>query len=136
MTGTPVQQLVEWPWPEQNGKAVEGATYTHETVRVFTVIDAFFRALEDGTVDKFRPDPSYVRPDGKPPLTEAQVNSIVEEALDSWFEQTNNANWAKNLRGIPHDLPPALRRLAFPQRLALVQQLEVALGGKGGLGGE
>ena len=117
-----------WPWLEQNGKSeTEGERYTSETVRVFTVIDTFFRALENGTVEMLRPDPRYERPGGKPPLTEDQVNRVITDALDSWFEAPQNANYAKNTRGIPHDLPPALRRLAFPQRLALVQQLEQAL---------
>lgn len=116
---------VPWPWQEENGPlpAGEGSnTYDETTITVFTILRDWFYAMESHTAEQRHPDPSYVRRNGKP-LTEQQVNNVIEVALDQHFSSSPNRNYAIINRGIPHDLPPDFNRLAFPQRLALVQQL-------------
>ena len=113
-----------WPWPEENGKIEDAIEYTDETIAVFTVLRDWLHAMEAGTAEYRLPDPDYVRPNGKPPFTEAQLTDLVEVALDEYFEQTANANYALNTRGIWHDAGPEFRRLGAAQRLALAQELE------------
>ena len=116
-----------WPWPEENGKMNEVTIYPEETVRVFEVLRRWFHGMESGEAQYWSYDPRYERPNGKPPFTEAQVNELIEVALDEYLDAPAQRNYAKNTRGIFNDAGPGFSRLAFPQRLALAQQLEQAL---------
>ncbi len=107
-----------WKWPEENGVIAETDTYTPETIRTFEVLRRWFFAMESGEAALWQPDPDYPRE-----FTEKQVNDVIMVALDEWFELPANANYAKNQRKFDFDAGPEFRRLAFPQRLALVQQL-------------
>lgn len=119
-----------WPWPAENGDpGAEGTnTYDDTTIAVFEVLRRWFLALEDGTAGFWHPDPDYVRANGKP-LSEGQVNRVIERALDHYLNQPVQRNYALNTRKIWHDAGPEFSRLAYPQRLALVQELCRAIEG-------
>ena len=114
---------VAWPWLSENWKAeFVGDLYSAECIRVFTVLRAWFYGMEDGSAVFWQPDPNF-----SPQFTEEQVNNVVNWALDEWFNHAPNRNYAINTRGIWHDAGPDFGRLAFPQRLALCQQLWTAV---------
>ena len=117
-----------WPWPEENGKVDEtNESYPAETIAVFAVLRSWFLALEDGSHVYHYPDPAFIRANGKPPFTEAQLESLVTTALDAHFNAPANRSYALTTRGIWHDAGPDFARLAAPQRLALAQELSAIL---------
>ena len=126
MCGIPVPAGAPWPWPEENGKA-ESSLHGAETIAVFAVLRDWFLALEDGSHAYRYPDPAFVRANGKPPCTEAQLAALVVTALDAYFNDPSNRNYTLHKRGIWHDAGPDFARLALPQRLALAQELSAIL---------
>jgi len=86
---------------------------------VFEILESWFLAIENGTADHRLPDPSFEPPEGRPPMSEALVEEFIIE-LDREIDTD-----AFGFQGLKYgaDASSEFHRLAFPQRLALVQQL-------------
>ena len=104
------------------------ATYPpgHENPGVAAIIlllDGWLQAMDSGTAHLRLPDPSYVRPDGKPMWTVDQLDTLIRD-LDAEIDQE-----VTRLPGtsVGAQAGPGFSRLALPQRLALAQHLDAAL---------
>lgn len=92
---------------------------------VIAVLQDWFEAIEDGTAGSRYPDSQYERRGGRPGWTDAEVNKAIN-VLDYEFQYERSQRpsyWAE--RGFTSD--PDFDRLAPPQRLAMIQQIDNAL---------
>ena len=86
---------------------------------VFAVLEDWFQAIEDGTVHHRLPDANYKPPPGRAEITEELVEEFIGE-LDREMDID-----ALGSRGQYYgaDASCEFHRLAYPQRVALIQQL-------------
>ena len=84
------------------------------------ILEDWTVALEQGGAIHRLPDPAYVRPSGKAPWTEEELDTIVRN-IDAEIgrEVTTTPGTSVGAQA-----GPELHRLAYPQRRALAQQLE------------
>ena len=90
---------------------------------VFAILEDWFQAIENGTAHHRLPDPSFVPPPGRPPITEVQVEEFIKE-LD---REIDTDALASRGRFYGADASSEFHRLAYPQQVALVQQLMTIL---------
>ena len=98
----------------------------HENPGVAAIIfllDDWLQAMENGTAHLRLPDPTYVRPNGKPAWTQDDLDTLIRD-LDAEIDQE-----VTRLPGtsVGAQAGPGFSRLALPQRLALAQHLETVL---------
>ena len=110
--------LIDWP-----GEPSEYEKYTPECLRVHEVLRAWADAIEGGYAEMRYPDSK-----GRT-WTEEQLEAFLAE-LDTYVGA--QMGWANNQdtrrKGGPaFDAGPGYLRLAYPQRLALAQELQAAL---------
>ena len=109
------------PWP---GEEAIAERYSPEALRVHAILREWFTALESDKAQYWQPDPR-----GRT-WTEAELEAYVTE-LDDYVGATAQMHYANNpgrLMGSPaFDAGPGFSRLAYPQRLAMAQQLAKAL---------
>ena len=86
---------------------------------VFTILEDWFQAIEDGTAEHRLPDPNFQSPPGRPAITDELVEEFIKE-LDR--EMDTDAFGAQG-RKYGADATCEFHRLAHPQKVALVQQL-------------
>ena len=82
---------------------------------VHAVLRDWFTALEQGRAHLRQPDLSGQM------WTEEELDLLVRVDIDLYVEQQRN--WSKINLGIDADAGPGFARLAYPQRLALAQEL-------------
>lgn len=98
----------------------------HENPAVAAVIfllDDWLNAMEAGTAHLRLPDPEYRRPNRRPFWTEEQMEVIVRD-IDAEIDQEVSRAPGTSVGA---RAGPGFSRLALPQRLALVEQLETLL---------
>ena len=86
---------------------------------VFAVLEDWFLAIEDGTADQRLPDPNFEPPPGRPAITEAMVEEFIKE-LDREIDTDAFGSQGRNYGA---DASSEFHRLAYPQRVVLIQQL-------------
>ncbi len=101
------------PSPEEREVAQE------QIDTVFAILEDWFLAVENGTAHHRLPDPAFQPPPGRPPLTEALVEEFIKE-LD---REIDTDAFGSQGRQYGADASSEFHRLAYPQRVALVQQL-------------
>ena len=90
---------------------------------VFAILEDWFQAIENGTASHRLPDPAFEPPPGKPAITEPLVEEFIKE-LD---REIDIDAFGSQGRKYGADATSEFHRLAYPQRVALVQQLMVGL---------
>ena len=90
---------------------------------VFSILEDWYQAIEDGTAHNRLPDVTFEPPIGRPAITEELVEEFVKE-LDREMDTD-----ALGHQGMKYgaDASCEFSRLDYPQRLALVQQLMVVM---------
>jgi len=86
---------------------------------VFSILQEWFCALENGIADHWLPDPSFVTPPGRPSIDDALVEEFVSQ-LDREIDTDafgSRGQWYKA------DASSEFHRLAHPQRIALIQSI-------------
>ena len=90
---------------------------------VISLLDDWLFAIEDGTVYLRQPDHNYVRCSGKPLWTEEELDKLIRDIdAEIDIEVTRAPGTAVGAKA-----GPGFHRLAVPQRLALVQALDMTL---------
>ncbi|MFQ5872232.1 MAG: hypothetical protein ACE5JL_00320 [Dehalococcoidia bacterium] len=90
---------------------------------VFSILEDWYQAIEDGTAHHRLPDPTFQAPPGKPAITEDLVDEFIKE-LD---REIDTDAFGSQGRKYGADASSEFHRLDYPQRVALVQQLMRAL---------
>ncbi len=92
-----------------------------------SAVQSAFDLLEAGEIAHLLPDPFFVRPGGKPPLSDADVDRIIA-AIDSEYhaEMERSPGHHKNRSGATEHtdlwrLPPLARR-ALVEQLAIIME--------------
>src|SRR3990167_2283777 len=80
------------------------------------LLERWFRAIEDGSVNRYRPDPRYVV------VIEQSACDAIIDRIELEFARELRA-WASQKTAGSYDSGPGFDRLTPPQRLALAQQL-------------
>ena len=80
------------------------------------LLERWFRAIEDGSVSRYRPDPRYVV------VIEQSVCDAIVDRIELEFAHELRA-WANQESAGSYDSGPGFDRLTPSQRLALAQQL-------------
>lgn len=96
-----------------------------KTAALFALLENWFLALEDGSVLFRYPDPAYTAPEGWPEVTETLVNELILE-LDKELNQDADGYQGQKVGATART---DMYRLAYPQRLALVQAIQTLLHG-------
>ena len=86
---------------------------------VFAILEGWFQDIEDGTAHHRLPDPAFVPLPGRPAVTE----TLVEEFTRELDREIDTDAFGAQGRKYGADASSEFHRLAYPQRLALVQQL-------------
>ena len=94
-----------------------------QVVTVFAILEEWFQAMENGTAHHRLPDPNFVPSPGRPAISEA----LVEEFISQLDREIDTDAFDTQGRKYGADASCEFNRLAYPQRLALVQQLMGAL---------
>lgn len=89
---------------------------------VHEVLEDWFNAMEDGSAFYRLPDLAYTRPDGKAVWTDAELDNLVNVAIDEYVDRQRG--WIKNNRYIVTDAHCGFGRLETIQRIAFAQDLE------------
>lgn len=99
--------------------SAEEQTHQKQIEAVFAVLEDWFQAMENGTAHHRLPDPNFKPPPGRPEITEELVEELIQE-LDREMDMD-----ALGSRGQYYgaDASCEFHRLAYPQRVALIQQL-------------
>ena len=98
----------------------EGKEVAQEQIdAAFAILEDWFQAMENGTAPHRLPDPTFVPPPGRPAVTEALMEEFIKE-LDREMDTD-----AFGIQGRKYgaDASCEFHRLAYPKRVALVQQL-------------
>ncbi len=111
------------PIGEQYANGYHSGHADDETHRVVMILSSWFRAMEDGTAVLRLPNPAYVRPEGKPDWTEEHLEKFIKALDDDIQTEAGTSPGTK----MGATAGPGFSRLTWPQRLALVQELEQAL---------
>lgn len=97
--------------------------FKEQTEAIFNLLKMWFDALEDGIVHLRNPNPNFDTSFGRPSITKSQVNSVID-VLDQEMEKEA---FGRHGRKYKVDASCDFSRLAYPQRLALVQDLHSIL---------
>ncbi len=92
---------------------------------IIFLLDDWLNAMESGTAELRLPDPEYRRAGGRPLWTEEELDTIIRD-IDAEIDQEVSRAPGTSVGA---KAGPGFSRLALPQRLALVQQLETLLEG-------
>lgn len=86
---------------------------------LFKVLEKWYLAIEDGTAVHWDPDPAFAALPGKSEITEELVEEFISE-LDREMDID-----ALSSRGeyFGADATPEFKRLVYPQRMALLQEV-------------
>ena len=108
------------PWGPNPIASSEDREAAQEQIEaVFAILEDWYQAIENGTADHRLPDPTFVPPPGRPPITEALVEEFIRE-LDREIDIDALGSRGKSYKA---DASSEFHRLAYPQRLALIQAL-------------
>ena len=86
---------------------------------VFAILEDWFQAIESETADHRLPDPAFESPPGRPAITEA----LVEEFFKELDREIDIDAFGSRGKWYGADASSEFHRLAYPQRVALIQQL-------------
>ena len=102
------------PWGSEKREVAQ------EQIRaVFVILEDWFQALEGGTAEHRLPDPTFVPPPGRPSITE----TLVEEFIRELDREIDTDAFGVQGRKNEADASSEFHRLAYPQRVAFIQQL-------------
>ena len=107
------------PWGMTATSPEKRQVAQEQIAAVFTILEDWFQAIEDGTAEHRLPDPTFVTPPGRPEITDGLVDELIRE-LDREIDTDALATRGKQFGA---DASSEFHRLAHPQRVALVQQL-------------
>ena len=111
-------------WGYWGATSPEKREVEQEQVRaIFAILEDWFQALEDGTAGHRLPDPTFTSPSGRPAITETLVEEFINE-LDREIDTDAFGVQGKKYKA---DASCEFHRLAYPQRVALIQHLMGAL---------
>jgi hypothetical protein len=101
----------------------EGVTLTPYTLEFTNWIQHCYDLLEAGQEDRIISDPWYERADGRPPLTEEEINRVVE-ALDKEYEYELGTypGYHRNRSGA--NALPEFHRMSPRARRAMVEGID------------
>jgi hypothetical protein len=101
----------------------EGVTLSSYTLEFTAWIQQCFELLEAGQEDRILSDPWYERADGRPSLTDAEVDAVIE-ALDKeyQFELGAYPGYHRNRSGA--NALPEFHRLSLRARRAMVEGID------------
>lgn len=85
-----------------------------------------FELLNTGQESKLRPDPFYVRPEGKPSLTRADIDKVIQ-GMDQEYEIENVGGFSMHRRASGAEKHTEFSRLGDQGRRALVEGAEKIL---------
>lgn len=91
---------------------------------VIALLDDWLNAIEDGTAHFCLPDPNHQRRNGKPPWTDAELETAVL-AIDAKVDR--ELSWARVNKLMMCTAGPGFARLPVEQRRAMCQQLDAVL---------
>ena len=80
------------------------------------LLERWFHAIEDGSINRYRPDPRYVVV-----IEQSACDAIVDRIELEFAHELRS--WASQEAAGSYDSGPGFDRLTPPQRLALAQQL-------------
>lgn len=101
--------------------------YGHSDEKVTTVIDLlddWLLAIESGEARYRLPDPNHKRRNGKPPWTDAELETAIA-AIDAKVDR--ELSWAKTNKLMMCTAGPGFIRLPVEQRRAMAQQMDLLL---------
>ena len=101
----------------------EGVTLEDDVLECIAWLQSCFEKLEAGQEELILSEPFYARADGKPPLTDEDVDKIIE-GLDAEFafEIGSYPGYHRNRSGATH--VPQFDRLSPSARRALVEGID------------
>jgi len=104
----------------------EGVYLDDVVIEVIGFMQDCFDKLERGEEDQILADPYFERPDGKPPLSEEEIDRIIA-AIDSEFahEITNYLDYHRNRSGA--NFAPDFNRMSARARRAMVEGIEAIM---------
>ena len=91
----------------------------HQARAVFTLLEDWYQAMDDGSAGNRLPDPAFIVPKGRPEITEDLVERTIAE-IDLELEIDAFDRQGKKFGA---NAATAFRRLEYPQKLALTQML-------------
>jgi len=108
---------------EYIGRVEEGVTLSAYTVEVTAWLQHCYELLEAGDQDRILSDPWYERADGRPPLTDDEVDAVVS-ALDQEYEYELGTypEYHRNRSGA--NALPEFHRLSPRARRAMVEGID------------
>jgi hypothetical protein len=108
---------------EHSARVEEGVTLSPYTLEFTEWIQHCFEMLNSGQEDRIISDPWYQRTDGRPPLTDEQVDTVIE-ALDKEYEYELGTypGYHRNRSGA--NALPEFRRLSPRARRAMVEGID------------
>ncbi len=104
----------------------EGVYLDDVVIEVIGFMQDCFDKLERGEEDMILADPFFERPNGKPPLTDEEVDRVIA-AIDSEFahEINNYLDYHRNRSGA--NSPPEFSRMSPRARRAMVEGIEAIM---------
>jgi len=108
---------------EYTARVEEGVTLSAYTVEVTAWLQHCYELLEAGDEDRILSDPWYERADGAPPLTDDEVDAVID-ALDQEYEYELGTypEYHRNRSGA--NSLPEFRRLSPRARRAMVEGID------------
>ena len=107
-------------WGYWGATSPEKREVEQEQVRdVFAILEDWFQAVEDGTAEHRLPDPTFTSPSGRPAITE----TLVEEFISHLDREMDTDAFGVQGKKYEADASCEFHRLAYPQRVALIQEL-------------
>jgi len=104
----------------------EGVYLDDVVIDVISFMQDCFDKMERGEEDLILADPYFERPNGKPPLSEDEIDRIIA-AIDSEFshEITNYLDYHRNRSGA--NFAPEFSRMSPRARRAMVEGIEAIM---------
>src|SRR5437016_5161755 len=104
----------------------EGVLLTDDVLEVIAYLQDCFEKLERGDEHLILGDPFYQRPDGKPPLTDDEVDKVIAAIDEEFtFEIGTYPGYHRNRSGA--SAPSDFHRLSPRARRAMVEGLDAIL---------
>lgn len=94
-----------------------------QATAVFSILEAWFQAMENGTACERLPDPDFLAPQGRPPITDFLCKQLIA-ALDREMDEDAFGSQGKKLGA---DAGSEFCRLDPTQQRVLAQELMIVL---------
>ena len=107
----------------EEGRVEEGVTLTPYTCAVTDYLQHVFELLEAGAEDRFMSDPWFQRTDGLPPLSDEDVDRVIE-AIDAEFATELRFYASYHLQRSGATTTPDFQRLSSRARRAVAEGLD------------